>query len=102
MAQKDTQLLGEILNVQKAILSKMSEQEKKEKDKDKKEPKVEAAQVEAQGFTAMIKELQSLNSKEDVQKAFQELLALYQKTQQKIKVFKVLDIRLTLPFSLAH
>jgi hypothetical protein len=61
MAQKDTQLLGEILNVQKAILSKMNEQEKKDKDKDKKGAKVEEAQVEAQGFTAMIKELQDLN-----------------------------------------
>jgi hypothetical protein len=61
MAQKDTQLLGEILSVQKAILAKMNEQDKKDKDKEKKSAKVEEAKVEAQGFGAMIKELQTLN-----------------------------------------
>lgn len=67
MAAKDTQLLGEILSVQKAILSKMSEQDKKEKDKEKKSAKVEEAKVEAQGFAAMIKELQTLNKTADKQ-----------------------------------
>ena len=62
MSLKDTQLLGEILSVQKALLSKLDKEEKRENEKDKKAgPGNVEAKVEAQGFTAMISELQDLN-----------------------------------------
>ena len=61
MAQKDTQLLAEILSVQKAIFAKQERGEKEGKKGGGGGEGGSAAKVEEQSFTGMIKELGELN-----------------------------------------